>query len=119
MGWIIGLLVIGFLTAWFTLRPALLNKNLAFTGNQQILAIQNRSQNGNLPDTGTMTLLDQINLIGLATIFLCLIQTVISSRFAVKGEQEFSLKFDRASFPIISFIYIAINIALPLAAQIR
>ncbi len=72
-----------------------------------------------LPDTGTMTLLDQINLIGLATIFLCLIQTVISSRFAVKGEQEFSLKFDRASFPIISFIYIAINIALPLAAQIR
>ena len=72
-----------------------------------------------LPDTGTMTLLDQINLIGLATIFLCLIQTVISSRYAVKGEQEFSLVFDRVSFPIISFMYIAINLALPLAAQIR
>jgi hypothetical protein len=72
-----------------------------------------------LPDTGTMTLLDQINLIGLATIFICLIQTVISSRFAVKGEQEFSIRFDRASFPIIAFIYIALNIALPIAAQIR
>jgi hypothetical protein len=72
-----------------------------------------------LPDTGTMTLLDQINLIGLATIFLCLIQTVISSRFAVNGEQEFSRVFDRASFLIISFIYIALNLALPLAAQIR
>jgi hypothetical protein len=72
-----------------------------------------------LPDTGTMTLLDQINLIGLATIFICLIQTVISSRFAVKGEQEFSARFDRASFPIIAFIYIALNIALPFAAQIK
>jgi len=72
-----------------------------------------------LPDTGTMTLLDQINLIGLATIFICLIQTVISSRFAVKGEQEFSIQFDRASFPIIAFIYITLNIALPIAAQIR
>ncbi len=72
-----------------------------------------------LPDTGTMTLLDQINLIGLATIFLCLIQTVISSRFAVKGEQEFSRIFDRASFPLIAFIYIALNIALPFAAQIK
>lgn len=48
-GWVGGLVIIGFLTAWFTLRPALLNKNLAFTGYQQILAIQNRSQNGKLP----------------------------------------------------------------------
>ncbi len=72
-----------------------------------------------LPDTGTMTLLDQINLIGLTTIFICLIQTVISSRFAVKGEQEFSHQFDRVSFPIIAFIYISLNIALPIVAQIR
>ena len=72
-----------------------------------------------LPDTGTKTLLDQINLIGLATIFICLIQTVISSRFAVKGDQEFSIQFDRVSFPIIAFIYITLNIALPIAAQIR
>jgi hypothetical protein len=72
-----------------------------------------------LPDTGTMTLLDQINLIGLATIFICLIQTVISSRFTVKGDEKFSSRFDRASFPIIAFIYIALNITLPLVAQIR
>lgn len=71
-----------------------------------------------LPDTGTMTLMDLINLLGLATIFLCMIQTVISSRFAA-NDKEFSRQFDKVSFGLITFMYLAINIALPLSAQIR
>ncbi len=71
-----------------------------------------------LPDTGTMTLMDIINLLGLATIFLCMIQTVISSRFAAT-DKDFSRLFDKISFGMIGFIYVAINIALPLAALIR
>jgi hypothetical protein len=72
-----------------------------------------------LPDTGIMTLLDQINLLGLTTIFICLVQTVISSRIAINGNQDFSKRFDQVSFGIIAFVYIALNIALPLSAQIH
>jgi len=71
-----------------------------------------------LPDTGTMTLMDIINFLGLATIFVCMIQTVISARFAA-NDKEFSRLFDKVSFGMITFIYLAINIALPLSAQIR
>ena len=72
-----------------------------------------------LPDTGAMTLMDKINAIGLVTIFLCMIQTVISGRFANRGEAEFSRQFDRISFGLIAIIYLTLNIALPLAAQIH
>ncbi len=72
-----------------------------------------------LPDTGSMTLMDTINLLGLVTIFLCMIQTVISGRFANAGEAEFSRRFDRLSFGLIAVAYLAFNIALPLAAQIH
>ena len=71
-----------------------------------------------LPDTGTMTLMDIINFLGLATIFVCMIQTVISARFAA-NDKEFSRLFDKVSFGMITFIYLAINIGLPLSAQIR
>ncbi len=72
-----------------------------------------------LPDTGIMTLLDQINLLGLGTIFICLVQTVISSRFAIRGENDFSKRFDQISFRIIAFVYLSLNLALPLVAQIH
>lgn len=72
-----------------------------------------------LPDTGSMTLMDKINGLGLVTIFLCMIQTVISARFANKGDHEFSRQFDRLTFGLIALFYIALNIALPLAAQIH
>lgn len=72
-----------------------------------------------LPDTGSMTLMDKINFLGLATIFLCMIQTVVSARFANRGEHAFSRQFDRLTFGLIALIYVALNVAVPLAALIR
>jgi hypothetical protein len=71
-----------------------------------------------LPDTGTMTLMDFVNLLGLITIFLCMIQTVISSRIAAV-DKDFSRLFDKISFGIIAFLYLGLNIALPLVAHLR
>ena len=71
-----------------------------------------------LPDTGVMTLMDFVNLLGLVTIFLCMIQTVISSRIAAT-DKDFSRLFDKVSFGLIAFIYIGLNIALPLVARIH
>jgi len=72
-----------------------------------------------LPDTGTMTLMDQVNLLGLGVIFICLIQTVISSRFAARDELDFCQLFDRTSFALIAFFYISLNVILPLAARMH
>jgi hypothetical protein len=69
-----------------------------------------------LPDTGVMTLMDQINGLGLATILLCMVETVISARFTSGKEEAFSRLFDRISFGLIFLIYLALNIALPLVA---
>ncbi len=71
-----------------------------------------------LPDTGVMTLMDFVNLLGLVTIFLCMIQTVISSRIAAT-DKDFSRLFDKVSFGMIAFIYLGLNIALPLVAHIH
>lgn len=72
-----------------------------------------------LPDTGSMTLMDKINGLGPVTIFICMIQTVISGRFANRGEAEFSRLFDKISFGLITVAYLVLNVALPLAAQIH
>ncbi|HVM72824.1 MAG TPA: hypothetical protein VMT91_13765 [Anaerolineales bacterium] len=71
-----------------------------------------------LPDTGVMTLMDFVNLLGLVTIFLCMIQTVISSRIAA-ADKEFSRRFDQVSFGMIAVIYLGLNIALPLVARLH
>lgn len=72
-----------------------------------------------LPDTGSMTLMDKINGLGLITIFICMIQTVISGRLAHGGQEAFSRRYDAISFGLIAVIYVGLNLALPLAAQIR
>ncbi len=72
-----------------------------------------------LPDTGSMTLMDKINGLGLVTIFLCMIQTVVSARFANRGDHAFSRQFDRLTFGLIALFYVALNVGIPLAAQIH
>jgi hypothetical protein len=71
-----------------------------------------------LPDIGVMTLMDFVNLLGLVTIFLYMIQTVISSRIAA-SDKDFSHPFDKISNGLIAFIYLGLNIALPLVADIH
>jgi hypothetical protein len=46
-----------------------------------------------------------------------MIQTVVSGRFAREGDESFSRLFDGISYGLIAASYIALNVALPLAAQ--
>ena len=61
---------------------------------------------------------DFVNLLGLVTIFLCMIQTVIYSRIA-SSDKDFSRQFNKLSFGLIASIYFGLKIALPLVARIR
>ena len=45
-----------------------------------------------------------------------MIQAMISGRYAGLGEEEFSRQFDKISFRLA---YVALNVAIPVAAQIR
>jgi hypothetical protein len=55
---------------------------------------------------------------GLVTIFLCMIQTVISSRIAAT-DKDFTRLFDKVSFGLIALIYFGLNIALPLLSRLH
>ena len=72
-----------------------------------------------VPDIGTMTLADMVNVVGIVTIFLTLLQSTISLYlYAVKGKEALSRKFDRVSFILFLAGYVIINVALPLAAAL-
>lgn len=47
------------------------------------------------------------------------VQVGISGRLDKRAEAAFSRLFDKVSFGMITAVYIALNVALPLAAQIR
>ncbi len=65
-----------------------------------------------------MPLMDFVILPGLVTIIMCMTQTVISSRIAAT-DKDFSRRFDKLSFSLIAFLYLGLNIALPLVARIH
>ena len=70
-----------------------------------------------LPDSGTMTLTDMVNGIGMALIFLTLVESTISLYlYDRRGQEKLSQLLDRVSFAILASVYIIINIAIPLAA---
>ena len=70
-----------------------------------------------IPDTGAMTLADIINGIALATIFLTLVQSIVSLHvFESRGEEQLSRFYDRVSFWLFAVGTVAINVAVALAA---
>ena len=72
-----------------------------------------------VPDIGTMTLADMVNIVGIVTIFLALLQSTISLYlYDIKGKEAVSRMFDRISFVVLLAGYLAINLALPLAAAL-
>lgn len=72
-----------------------------------------------VPDIGTMTLADMVNVVGIVTIFLTLLQSTISLYlYDRKGKEALSRLFDRVSFVVLLAGYLVINVALPLAATL-
>jgi hypothetical protein len=72
-----------------------------------------------VPDIGTMTLADMVNIVGIVVIFLALLQSTISLYlYDIKGKEALSRLFDRVSFIILLVGYVVINVALPLAATL-
>ena len=71
-----------------------------------------------IPDTGLMTLADMVNGFGVWMILLTVIQSTISlCLFEHLGAELLSRRFDQVSFAVLSTGYVAVNIALPLAAN--
>lgn len=73
-----------------------------------------------IPETGVATLADQINWIGIAFIGLCLLEGVIYQYHFENVEERagFSKIFDFSTFVLITFLYLGINIVVPLSASI-
>jgi hypothetical protein len=70
-----------------------------------------------IPDTGTMTLADLVNGVGIAVILLSLVQSTISLYlFDRRGNEPLSRRFDRVSFWILLAGAVALNAALFAAA---
>ena len=70
-----------------------------------------------VPHTGVITLADMVNLVGIVTIGLSILQSTISVYlYDSKGREALSRLFDRVSFAIFLVGYVLINLALPWAA---
>ena len=81
-------------------------------------AVANTYVNSQLvPKKGVITLADMVNLVGIMTIGLSILQSTISVYlYDTEGREALSQLFDRVSFAIFLVAYVLINLALPLAA---
>jgi hypothetical protein len=71
-----------------------------------------------LPPANRLALSDMVNLAGMATIFLVMVQSVISLYiFDTMGRERLSRLFDRFSFALLLLGVVAINLVLPLTAR--
>ncbi len=71
-----------------------------------------------LPHSDRLALTDMVNATGLFTIFFILLQSVISLHiYDTMGNERLSRFFDRVSFAVFLLGYMAVNLALPLAAR--
>lgn len=70
-----------------------------------------------LPGSERFSLADMMNVLGIFTIFLVLAQSAISLHLLdTLGRENLSLFFDRVSFAVFFICYVAVTVALPLAA---
>jgi hypothetical protein len=70
-----------------------------------------------MPHSDRLTLADMVNATGLFTIFLILVQSVISLHICeTTGSERLSRLFDRVSFGVFLIGYVAVNLVLPISA---
>ena len=73
--------------------------------------------NSTLPSSGQFGLADFVTLIGLFTIFVCFLSSLISAYFYLKrDEKEFSRELDKVSWITIGLGFLIVNIVLPISA---
>jgi len=71
-----------------------------------------------LPPAGEISLAAMVNTIGLATIFLTLVQSTISLYILdTMGQEKLQRFFDKVSFVVFLIGYAVVNLMLPLAAR--
>jgi hypothetical protein len=71
-----------------------------------------------LPPVGRFSLTAMVNALGLATIFLTLVQSTISLYIEdTMGREKLRRFFDQVSFAVFLIGYTATNLLLPLAAK--
>jgi hypothetical protein len=71
-----------------------------------------------LPSADRLTMTDMTNTVSLVTIFLVLVQSVISLHiFDTMGRERLSRYFDMVSVAVFATGYVGLNIALPIAAR--
>lgn len=72
---------------------------------------------GLIPDTGVMTLADIINGLAMVTIFLTMVQSVVSLYvYDIKGDEKLSRQYDYVSFWLFVIGTLGINVLVPFAA---
>lgn len=70
-----------------------------------------------LPPSGGVVLVDMVNSLGVATIFLTVVESILSLYlYDIRDKQALSRRLDRVSAAIFLVAYIALNVAIPLAA---
>ena len=71
-----------------------------------------------IPDTGVLTLADVVSALGIWTILLTVVQSIISLYLLEQREEVLlSRRFDRLCFVLFAANYLLLNLALPFAAS--
>ena len=72
-----------------------------------------------VPDTGIATLADVINSIGVITIAVIALQTIISQQLDERyGRKDLSRVFDLSTFAVATVLYLWLNLSIPAAASL-
>jgi hypothetical protein len=102
----------------FFVKPARMDARYALGVGAFFGAIANSISTASLvPDTSTFTLTDMVSGVGLATIFLSMVEsTICLHMYHTRGEESLAPLLDKVSSAILMTAYIGINLAIPLAA---
>jgi hypothetical protein len=103
----------------FFIRPLHVDPRFGLGVGAFFAAIANNiSVGASLPPVGHFTLTAMVNALGLATIFLTLVQSAISLYIEdTMGREKLHRFFDKVSFAVFLSGYTATNLLLPLAAK--
>jgi hypothetical protein len=103
----------------FFIKPTHVDPRFGLPVGAAFTAVANIIATGALlPRAEGFVLADMVNSVGFVTIFLTLVQSAISLYFYdTLGREKLSRFFDHVSFAVFFCGYVAVNLALPLAAR--
>jgi hypothetical protein len=103
----------------FFIKPTHVDPRFGLPVGAAFTAVANIIANAQLlPRADELVLSDMVNAVGLATIFLTLVQSAISLYFFdTRGKEKLSRLFDHVSFVVFFVGYVALNLVLPLVAK--